>query len=62
MENIIKLDRVLQSWIKTEPSPVTWDTLIIAIEGPIVNNVQKAKEIREYLTKGKLDKPIFLVL
>ena len=60
--NIIKLDQVFQSWIKTMSSPVTWDTIIAAIEGPIVNNVQKAKEIREYLTKGKLDKPIFLVL
>ena len=60
--NILKLDQVLQSWIETESSPVTWDIIITAIEGPIVNNVRKAKEILSYLTKGKLDKPMFLVL
>ena len=62
MENILKLDEVLQSWIKTDSSPVTWDTMITAIEGPLVNNMQKAKKILEYLTKGKLNKPMFLVL
>ena len=62
MENILKLDEVLQSWIKTDSSPVTWDTMIAAIEGPLVNNMQKAKQILEYLTKGKLNKPMFLVL
>ena len=60
MTNILKLNKVLQSWIETESSPVTWDTMITAIKGPIVNNVQKAKKIREYLTKSKLYKPIFL--
>ena len=62
VENIIKLDKILQSWIETESSPVTWDTMIAAIEGPLVKNVQKAKKIREYLAKGKLDKSLFLVL
>ena len=62
MKNILKLDQVLLSWIETESSPVTWDTMITAIEGPLVNNVQKAKKILEYLTKGKLEKPMFLVL
>ena len=62
MTNILKLDQVLLSWIETESSPVTWDTMIAAIEGPLVNNVQKAKKILEYLTKGKLEKPMFLVL
>ena len=62
MANVIKLDKVLQSWIETDSSPVTWDTMIAAIEGPLVNNVQKATEIHEYLTKGKLNIPTFLVL
>ena len=53
MTNIIKLDQVLQSWIDTQSSPVMWDTVITAINGPIVNNVQKAKDIQKYLTKGK---------
>ena len=60
--NILKLDQVLLRWIETESSPVTWDAMIAAIEGPLVNNVQKAKEILEYLIKGKLDKPMCLIL
>ena len=52
-KNIIKLNQILQSWITTKSSPVTWDTVITAMKGPFVNNVQKAEEIIEYLTKGK---------
>ena len=52
-KNIIKLDLVLQSWITTKSSPVTWDTVINAMKGRVVNNLQKADEIIEYLTKGK---------
>ena len=62
IENIIKLDKVLQSWITTKSSPVTWDTVIAAMKGRLVKNVQKAEEIIKYLTKGKLEKPMFLVL
>ena len=51
--NVLKLNEVIDSWITTKSSPVTWDTLITAIEGPLVNNVQKANEIHEYLTNGK---------
>ena len=53
IENILKLDEVLENWITTKSSPVTWDTVIAAMKGPLVNNVQKAEEIIEYLTKGK---------
>ena len=52
-KNVIKLDKILQSWITTKSSPITWDTVIAAMKGPLVNNVQKAEEIIEYLTKGK---------
>ena len=51
--NIIKLNEILQSWMTTKSSPVTWETVITAMKGPLVNNVQKAEEIIEYLTKGK---------
>ena len=51
--NVLKLNEVIDSWITTESSPVTWDTLITAIEGPFVQNVKKANDIREYLNKGK---------
>lgn len=43
--NIIKLDQVLQSCIATTSSPVTWDTVITAINGPIVN---MDRELRTY--------------
>ena len=50
--NVLKLNEVIDNWITTKSSPVTWDTLITAIEGSIVKNVQKANEIRDYLSKG----------
>ena len=48
--NTLKLFEVINSWITTEStSPVTWETVISAIEGPVVDNKQRAIEIREYL-------------
>ena len=47
--NIVKLSQVLQYWMDTQFSPVTWEKIISAIEGPIVNNKRKAKEICQYL-------------
>ena len=49
IDKTVKLSRVIAKWMKTESTPVSWETLISAIEGPIVNNKQKAKEIRDYL-------------
>ena len=46
-----KLSKVLRLWRDTESSPVTWEALISAIEGPIVNNKEKAEEIRDHLHK-----------
>ena len=51
--NIRKLSQVVSTWIDTKSSPVTWETVISAIEGPIVNNKNKADEIRDYLTTSK---------
>ena len=45
----VKLSEVIKSWMETKTSPFTWENLILAIEGPIVNNKRKADEIREYL-------------
>ena len=45
----VKLSEVITLWIESESSPVSWETLISAIEGPIVKNKKKAKEIRDYL-------------
>lgn len=52
-DNIIKLNKVIENWITTCSSSVSWQTLIIAIEGPIVNNRQKATEIRDYLDNSQ---------
>lgn len=52
--NTIKLSVVIESWITTTTSsPITWETIISAVEGPIVNNKKKAKEIVDYLIKCK---------
>ena len=53
--NAYKLAQVVHSWLTTTESHlVTWETAIDAIKGPIVNNIKKATEIHQYLTKGKL--------
>ena len=51
--NATKLSKVIRKWIDTKSSPVTWETVISAIEGPIVDNKNKADEIRDYLTTSK---------
>ena len=49
-ENSTRLSLVLQNWKETsERSKVTWETVIIAVHGPIVNDARKAQEIRRYL-------------
>ena len=49
-ENSTRLSLVLQIWKETsERSEITWETVIIAVHGPIVNDARKAQEIRHYL-------------
>ena len=45
----VKLSKVINTWINTKSSPITWENIISSIEGPIVNNKAKADEIRKYL-------------
>ena len=54
-QNIEKLQTTLQTWINGNGkySPVTWEELIDAIEGPIVGNQRVADAIRDYLCKDK---------
>ena len=47
--NTVRLEEVIHSWITTQSSPVTWQTMIDAIGGNIVNKKAKADEICEYL-------------
>ena len=52
-DDIVKLSVVIKSWLtSTQPSLVTWETVITAIKGPIVKHVQKANELDQHLTKG----------
>ena len=48
-ESKVKLSQVIHTWLTTQPSPVTWETVISAIEGHIVGNLAKANEIRDHL-------------
>ena len=53
--DIFKLCEVIRWWLTTTESHlVTWETVIDAIKCPIVNNIKKANEICQHLTKGKL--------
>ena len=49
--NNVKLAKVIEKWMNTQSSPVTWETVISAIEGPIVDNKSKADELRCHLGK-----------
>ena len=48
--NEIKLTKVIENWMNTQSSPVTWETVISAIEG-FVNNKSKADELRHHIGK-----------
>ena len=48
--NTYKLDQVIQTWIdSSDQYLVTWETVLTAIEGPIIDNKKKASEIRQFL-------------
>lgn len=51
-DSMSKMCKMITKWIETKSSPVTWDMIIFAIEGPIVDNKKKADEIREFLAKN----------
>ena len=58
--NLMNLSDVIRIWKDTQPSPVTWETFIDAIEGPIVNDKKTANEIRQYHSTGKSNKLLFI--
>ena len=47
--NNSKLSKVIRLWINTKSSPVTWEALISAIGGPLVNNKTKAGQIHDHV-------------
>ena len=49
LHNTVKLSQVIHTWLTSQRSPVTWETVISAIEGKIIDNLAKANEIRDHL-------------
>ena len=50
LDSKVKLIRVIENWLETMPTDITtWQRVLDAIEGPIVNNRVVGKKIREYL-------------
>ena len=58
--NYTKLNKLIDVWKQTQPSPDTWETMITAIESPIVNDKETADLIRQYLSTGKSNKLLLL--
>ena len=48
-----KLRAVIDKFSTTELSPVTWETVISAMESPTIDNKAIANKIRQYLSTGK---------
>ena len=48
-----KLKKVIQNWKDTKPSPITWETVISAIESPFVNSKKIANGIRHNFKYSK---------
>ena len=48
-DNKFKLIQVINTWLTSQPSPVTWKTVISALEGNLVDKLAKANEIRDHL-------------
>ena len=47
--NIKKLAEVIKRWRETQSTPVTWETVISAVEGPVVRNKKVADNMRKFL-------------
>ena len=56
-----KLLTVINIWLTSKLSPVTWETVITAMKSPIVNNKDKAREIHQYLSTGKSNKLLLII-
>ena len=53
MSDQVKLDHVLDMWIKMD-SQVTWKTILEVVKGPLVKNNALAKEIYQYLKQESI--------
>ena len=53
-DNIEKLDEIIDHWMTTRSSPVTWRTIIEAVESDTLdNNIELADKIRNWLEKDE---------
>ena len=51
-DNVEKLDEIIDQWMLTRSSPVSWRTIIEAVESDTLgNNVELADKIRNWLEK-----------
>ena len=58
--NLIKFYAVIDNFLNRQPSFVSWETVIAAIENSIVNDKETADLIRQYLSIGKGNKLLLL--
>ena len=47
--NIKRLAEVIQCWRESQSTPVTWETVISAVEGPTVQKKKVADNMRKFL-------------
>ena len=53
-DNVVKLDEIIGKWMKTHSSPVTWRTIIEAVESDIFGkDVDLANKIKNWLEKDE---------
>ena len=52
-DNVARLREMFKIWKDTQPSPITWETVITGIESPVVNNKELADEICRRLKYSK---------
>ena len=49
-----RLYEVLEAWMNTRSTDVTWETVIAAVEGPIVDQKSTGIKIRQFLSEPKV--------
>ena len=53
-EDIINLDKIIQRWIETRCSPVTWNTIIESVESVFFGkNLELGVKIRNWLRENE---------
>ena len=49
-----RLYEVLECWINTMSTDVTWETIIGALEEPFLNHISTARKIQQFLSDPKI--------